>query len=212
MYNRKDLNTVFVDEYRVISFDPGSYSLGMAVSVINLDLTLTVLHAETFKVDRAIDTKSHDCAIYGERYMRLRAISEYVSTCFETWEPIASAIELPFLGSMASAFGSLKEVVLTLRNACVDNKPNRHPFLYEPSVIKKASGVSGKSGDKTLMTKALITLPDIDISNITVEDLDEHSIDAILIGYTHLKLGIKKGGQNEPLKKPKNRKRNKARS
>lgn len=193
-----------IDTYRILSFDPGSYFLGMAVSDLNKDLTLSVLHAETFKVERAIDIDSHDCALYGERYMRIRAISEYVNKCFETWYPSASVIELPYLGKQASAFGSLKEIVLTLRNACINANPNRHPFLYEPSVIKKAAQVSGKSGDKSLMLKAVTTLPDLDISNIDVQQLDEHSIDAILIGYAHLKLGItRKGVPNETGKKSK---------
>lgn len=211
MYTKEDLDTIFIDEYRVISFDPGSYSLGMAVSRVNSDLRLTVLHSETFKIDRAIDTNSHDCLIHGERYIRLKAIHDYVEECFDTWDPIASAIELPFMGRMASAFGSLKEVVLTLRNACISANPNRQPFMYEPSVVKKAALVSGKSGDKNLMTKALVSLPDIDTTLIDPSVLDEHSVDAILIGYAHLKLGIKKGGRDETSRKQRSKKRNKAR-
>ncbi len=193
-----------IDDYRILSFDPGSYFLGMAVSALNKDLTLSVLHAETFKVERAIDVHGHDYILYGERYLRIKAISEYVDQCFQTWYPSASVIELPYLGKQASAFGSLKEIVLTLKNACINATPNRPPFLYEPSVIKKAAKVSGKSGDKSLMLNAVKNLPDLDLNGIDVTGLDEHSIDAILIGYAHLKFGItKKSVSNESAKKSK---------
>jgi hypothetical protein len=189
-------------EYRILSFDPGSYSLGMAVQRLNVEtMTLTVLHAETFKVDRYIDKESFECVVHSERTARLNAISRYVIQCCETWGPASCAIELPYMGSMASAYGSLKEVVLTLRNAFITWNPSRSPFFYEPSVIKKAANVSGKSGDKTLMTNAIKTSTIIDLGDINLDTLDEHTIDAILIGHAHLKLGIiKKEAVNEKTK------------
>ena len=59
-------------------------------------------------------------------------------------------------------------------------------MTFEPSVIKKANGVSGNSSNKDDITKALLANKNI----IPCEDItlfDEHSADSVAIGFCYLK-------------------------
>jgi hypothetical protein len=163
----------------------------MSVSYIEKEtFKLIVLHAETLMVNRRLDENSFEYLTHGERWVRLKILNDYVIQCCKVWDPVACVVELPYLGRIASAFGSLKEVVLTLRNAYTQWNPNKSPFFYNPSVIKKNAGVPGTSGDKNLMLEALKSNVEICTKNIDLNLLDEHAIDAILIAYAHFKIGI----------------------
>lgn len=205
------MNRLLVDEIRLLSFDPGSRCLGMAVQSLDpVSFKTTLIHAETLKVDRYIDKNSEAYLTEGEFQARLAIIRKYVLRCCSRWAPVSIAIELPYMGRRPQAFGALKEVLLTLRLACREYNSMRTPFLYEPSVVKKVHGVPGTNGDKELMRAALINSDDILIpDNINVQDLDEHAIDAALIGHTHVVLGIQKKDTpngTKPKKKSKKRK------
>ena len=53
--------------------------------------------------------------------------------------------------------------------------------------MKKNIGVKGNSGDKDLMTTAVLNNPNIIFNDdIDTESLSEHAIDAIAIGYSVL--------------------------
>lgn len=182
------------DDYRILSFDPGSRKLGMCVQSLDVpSMDTCVIHAETLNVDSRASFKTDDVLRHGELSARLSVLRDYAYNACTTWCPSAVVIELPYMGKRPQAYGVLREVVLTLRQACLEWAPNRPPFLYEPSVIKKAMGVPGNSGDKNLMTKALQNHPSIQLaSNVVLSSLDEHAIDAILIGRTHVHIGIQK--------------------
>lgn len=195
------MERLLTDEYRILSFDPGSRSLGMCLQVMDLQtLNTQVIYSETLKVDRIIQ----DDAFIN----RLDVIKHYVEQCCRRWSPTVIVVELPYMGRMPQAFGALREVVHVIRQGCINWLPHCVMFFYEPSVVKKAVDVPGTSGDKGLMKKALLAHPCISISSsVDVESMDEHAIDAALIGYAHVHLGIKKKDKDHGKKKQKTRKK-----
>ena len=79
------------------------------------------------------------------------------------------------------AFAALTECMHSMRNAMYSQNPNRVFHTIDPSTIKKSVGVSGKSGDKELMRKAVQGIAG---SMVNVDWLDEHAIDSIAVGYS----------------------------
>ena len=200
------------NEYRILSFDPGSRKLGMSVQVLNLDtFNSLVIHAETLKVDGRLPLKSEWFLTDGEFTARLNVIENYVYNACKSWGPAAVVVELPYMGKRPQAFGALKEVVLTIRKGCRRWSDTRPPFFYEPSVIKKVMGVPGNSGDKGLMLKSLQDNPKIQLAeDVNLAKLDEHAVDAILIGRTHVCIGIQRKEETHgktKAKKSKNKQR-----
>lgn len=206
------MNRFIHDEYRILSFDPGSRKLGMSVQTMDLDtMDSLVIHAETLTVDSYLEPRSETYAIHGEFTDRLAVIRDYVYQSCKAWGPAAIVIELPYLGRRPQAYGALKDVLLTIRQGCHQWNRARPPFLYEPSVVKRAANVPGNSGDKSLMLKALLDHPHIRVvDTLDITKFDEHAIDAILIGRAHIHVGIQKKEQSDAKKKKSARRKRRA--
>jgi Holliday junction resolvasome RuvABC endonuclease subunit len=86
-----------------------------------------------------------------------------------------------------AAYGPLVELLFALRNISIDYNP-LVPFLtYEPLYVKKA--ISGKAhADKLMVSTAIHNNQEIvDALCNDIHKLSEHAMDAIAVGWTHLK-------------------------
>jgi Holliday junction resolvasome RuvABC endonuclease subunit len=171
------------DSYHVLSIDPGSRKgLGFAISRIDGE-KMTVVHATTINVIQV-------CKIHGyadTMVSRLDAIQKIASRFIDDWDIKVVVIEnCYFRHGLPQAYRALISVIMAIEE--VSNRYFGVGSLVklEASVIKASILVAGNSGDKSLVKDQLLkidpcylVLPHVQLYNL----LDEHSVDAIAIGY-----------------------------
>lgn len=172
-------------KYIYLSIDPGTSSLGTAINGITHDNKWVILDAHTTNINLVVRHRYPYELVdtHSERYFKVKACGEVIYKIASAWGVNGVVSESPYMGRFPQAFAALTECMLSMRNAAYDFNPNRAMFTIDPSTIKKAVGVSGKSGDKNLMRNAVNGLV-IDMG-INTDILDEHAIDAIAVGYTY---------------------------
>lgn len=177
--------------YRVVGIDPGTDTLGVAcldVDLVTFEISLT--DARTLHGARMLGGRKELVRVHGARFARLDALEDELVEYFYEADVHAIISESPFFNPRRPGAGAaLVEGVMMVRHALI--RFNRFIPLntIDPASAKAFLKVSGKSGDKTLMTAAVQKLfisgalknPE----GFRLSDLDEHSIDAIAIGYYH---------------------------
>lgn len=172
--------------YRVLSIDPGA-NFGITISEGDMGLTyLKPLHSETVDLNKWAKILYPELLeIYGSRFARIHALRHILSNVLRRWQPDFVSHENAFLNSRRVTAGIiLSEYVLTIR-LCIAEYDLMVPIYgYSPFEIKSAVKIKGKlSGDKDLVKQAINKLDDLNLSEVDVVELDEHSVDSIAIGY-----------------------------
>lgn len=178
--------------FRVISIDPGSGKAGYTVLEYDLNTEqYKVIYCSTLS-GNALSGLYFDGwfrELHGERFVRNMAHGMFLSSLCSKYEPDLVVSEAAYAGKFINAYKSLTEHITLLKAACYNYKNSLEFGMIEPSKVKAAMGVNGKSGDKTLMTKALAKRKDVCYNDgIDIKSLDEHSIDSICIGITACKI------------------------
>lgn len=178
-----------VQDYRILSIDPGSTKLGIAIIDVHpTEFTSTVIHATTVDAPTLLRYYEQCAATHGERVARILAMENAVFKMLRAWEPEMVVSESPFMGRFPQAFAALTECLSSIRRAMQEYRPGRALHEIDPSSVKNAVGVSGKSSDKELMREALPKLADLSFTDeVSLDELDEHAIDAIAVGYARVK-------------------------
>jgi Holliday junction resolvasome RuvABC endonuclease subunit len=173
--------------YRILAIDPGTNALGVAVLDVDIDKAIvTVQHATTIDISKLSQNYPQLIMIHGERVSKLHAVEMALFKMFRAWKPDEIVSEAPYLGRFPQAFSALVECLSSIRRAVMEyNRALPLPTI-DPASVKKAVGVSGKSGDKDAITVAIQRQPDL-LMNVNVNDLDEHARDAIAVGYAFYK-------------------------
>lgn len=174
---------------RVLSIDPGSTNLGMAVLEINhFTNHVKVIHVTTFLVDNVVrHAFSNYEFIYGTSAARLYAIGELVYSMCNAWGIDDVASEAPYMGRFPRAFEVLTYCMATIKAALVRYYGDRPLVVYDPASVKVAMGVRGNSSDKQAIAIALTKQPYLDLNGFDINHLDEHSTDSIAVGCKYAK-------------------------
>lgn len=172
---------------RLVSIDPGSTTVGIAVIDINVgDWTIANSQAWTYNSAKMSESNTWLESQYGNRYVRIVAIENYLVNLFLNICPTFICSEAPFINQRFPAAGiALTEVMCSIRNAVVQYDPWCELKIISPSEVKQGIGAKGNA-DKDTMKNTLRTLLPILKLNCDFESLDEHAIDALAVGYTHL--------------------------
>lgn len=173
--------------YRIVGIDPGTNTLGVSLLGLDLDTQqLELIEAMTLTAEHRLHLYQQVAAVYGERQAKLRAHYDALCQYFRQVEPHAISSESPFMGRLPQAFAALTECVQTIRQA-TEAYDNQKPLsVYDPATVKKKVKVSGKSGDKEAMRRAVMGLTFIRPDQLPfLESADEHTIDAIAVAYCH---------------------------
>ncbi len=174
--------------FRIMGIDPGSRCFGISILDYDLDTGKVYLrHAETFHADRFLTDVSPELVL-GDRGARHAKCREFLIERLHYFNPVLVSCESAFMKlKFVSAFQSLVEGIVMAREAVWDFKNTLPLFLVDPPTAKKAVGAPGKGGDKEAVRKAvkkLITEKTLYVdSELDIDELDEHSIDSIAIGY-----------------------------
>lgn len=175
------------DSLRIISIDPGSNCAGFAVMDVNLvTRKYHVLYCTTIKGNHLLRKYKELKETHEVRFLRNHGYGEHFSHLLEQWKPHTLSAEASFMGRFAATYKALTEQVTFFRAAAFNWDRLKPFYLYTPPAVKRTVGVSGKSKDKDLMTKALRKRNDILYGNeIELDSLDEHSVDSICVGIHH---------------------------
>lgn len=178
---------------RLLSFDPGSTMVGLAVSEFDDDYTtMRVIHAETIDLVR-LQRFSHDMYAqkHGERATRLHILSTVVWRSARAWKPCFFCSEAPYLGRFPQAYAALVESIEAI-HAGLRVYDALQPFpTIDPATVKNRVGVNGRSGDKELMRQAIQQQGDLTLG-IDVSELSEHAVDAIAVGYAYFVANLRR--------------------
>ena len=182
----------FENKLVVVGIDPGVEHLGL--SVLHLDVythevslvTSITLHGEQLLRNRPDLVDSLKA-----RYGKLHLYGEIVNSIFHDYNVHAVAIEQPFLGRFPTAYASLLECCMQVRHELFKYNPTILLDCIDPPTIKINVGTAGGSNDKNDMTESIKDrIAHGDIINdygVDIDSLDEHAIDSIAIGYTHIR-------------------------
>lgn len=168
----------------LMAIDPGSSCLGVAIYKLNfhtreiIESSAFTLHAkESFHYSRYLGET------FGDKYTRLMALENELRELFQYYNPSIVMCESPFFNSFTpNAYAILTELVNLIQNT-LRNYNNHIPFFkVDPPTAKKAVGAKGNA-KKEEMTVAIDKIKhQLKLIN-PVNELDEHSIDALAIGY-----------------------------
>lgn len=175
------------DTFKIVGIDPGSDNVGLAVLEIDIKLMLLVkISAKTITGRKMFDHNSWEVSMIGERAARIKAIKQELINFFIQERPISIACESPFFNPRRpNAYGVLVEVLTMIKQAVYEADPWRQLQLVDPPTAKKAVGAPGNA-DKDKMKECVIKNYGYFYHGDTpVDELDEHSIDAIAVAYSN---------------------------
>lgn len=176
-------------QYRLLSIDPGTTTLG--VSILSIDLATGLKRVElayTLNAAKSIYRYPNIEETQGERHAKLTSHYNAVLRIMREWNVHGVVSESPYLGKFAQAFEALVECLQMLEAAVTHYNPQMELRTIDPSTVKMNVGVNGKSNDKTLVGDAILKLPDLQFAPyVDLASLDEHSWDSIAVGYGQLK-------------------------
>lgn len=175
--------------YRIAGIDPGTDTLG--ASMLEVDLAtrdILILEAQTFQGDKLGRNYGNVAAYHGDRIARLIAHEDNLYGYFMYGQPHSIICESPFLGRFPQAFAALTECISHIRRAVMRYDTFMPLLQVDPPTVKLAVGVKGKGTTKDDVKKGLLAKIAVEgIQNpndIDIGELDEHSVDAIVVAYT----------------------------
>lgn len=175
--------------FRILALDPGTDNTGVAIYEIDY-YTLQPVRIEAFTLqnDRIKVETGIDPELYGERYLKLRKLRVIITELLQKIQPVHVVCESPFYNRFRPmAYGALLELLAEYKGAVVDYNPNVAFTTIAPILAKSVLGAGATKG-KLDVKRCLKAIPEI--TSICATDLDttdEHSDDAIGIGYTYIK-------------------------
>jgi Holliday junction resolvasome RuvABC endonuclease subunit len=182
-----------VDHISIVGIDPGSDTMGIGCLKIDIK-TLEIIEstAWTIVASKMVKDTSWDSVIYSYKYARIEQLKKCLISTFNRINPIIIVCESPFYNPRRpNAYGVLVEVLKTVKDSVNEHDRWKPLYLIDPSSIKKSVGASG-GADKTAMKEKVSKLSELKfIGDTTIEELDEHAIDALATAYCKYKLILK---------------------
>lgn len=173
--------------FTVLAFDPGSSHLGIAILDSKLDGSKTVVrHAFTEHLKDTHPGYTAFADLHGSRQVRLMILRDTVLNMIRTIRPNAVIVESNYLGRFANSFSALVECVAAVRSALFEYDPFIPLYLVDPTTVKISAGMKRVKGtDKEDVRNAIRGCTDLEWW-VDLEELDEHSVDAVAIGRYYL--------------------------
>lgn len=176
--------------YKLLAIDPGVNNCGLAVFNIDYQTNEIVsVDAHTAISAKMDDTTTLYEELYSERTVKLYKLTDYLNRIMVEVNPAIVVCESPFYNRLRPmAYGSLLEVLNSIYTTIINYNNNVPFFTVEPLLVKKTVGAGMQTG-KLDVKQAISRIDSIMSTLVTdLEGLDEHSVDAMAVGYTYLKL------------------------
>lgn len=168
--------------FRIMAIDPGTTTFGVAILDWKYGTELArVRWAHTLKETNSAQTDSFE-EMCGKRDVRIAGLARDFAEILDFSFPNFVITETSFSQrGKANAYESGIEVNSMMRRALWDFSPAMPLHGINPRSVKNYVGVSHVGTEKDDVKKAVIALYK-DNTDIDLETLDEHSIDAIAVG------------------------------
>lgn len=171
---------------RILSIDPGTTDIGFAILEDN-GTSVNVIDVHTLHADTLLGWRSNGLAQHPLRTQRLEIIHGAVFKLLEHWNVSAVICESPYFKLHVQSYAALVECMSYIRRACYLFNPYLEFITVEPAVAKAAVGAAGNKGDKDAVSKAVAANNFINLGEFNIMGLDQHSVDAIAIGFAYAK-------------------------
>ena len=184
--------------FKMIAFDPGGKKTGVSVFLLDIpkkeivSIRSWTIHVDGLKNDTGLPEE-----IFDEKVIRRYKLRNEIQRIFLEENPYQVCYEGPFMNRLQpSAYGPLVAVMTLIQDALISYAPGVPFMVIQPQQGKKGVGVAGKKG-KDVMRQAVKSIPvlieALKRGNCLLDELDEHAVDSIAVGYTCLQLDIFKG-------------------
>lgn len=175
--------------FKIAAIDPGLNNTGIAIYDLNY-LTKEIISVEAYTIisDKMQNHTGFDEDTIAERTIKLYKLKMAIQYMLKNTNPLLVTYETPFYNRFRPmAYAALLEVAGMIHNSILEYNANI-PFVgVEPKLVKKHIGAQVMVG-KCPMRDAVQTHPEImSVLRNNIDMLDEHSVDAIAVGYTFLK-------------------------
>lgn len=179
----------------MVSIDPGSNTCGIALFTLDtFNKKILEVTAFTIEVEKLNDNSGLHLDLATDRFVKIFKLCNMIKKIIESIGAGIIVSEAPFFNRlMPMAYGSLLEIVSSI-NRTVHESGNELIFTtYAPQQVKMSLSAAGIKG-KDIIKEKLKEISEV-YTKLTgdYDLLDEHSIDAIAVGYTFL---IQRCGKN----------------
>lgn len=177
----------------IISIDPGINNCGL--SVIDIAQQFTVKESILVKGARKFTEPEKAVeVVYGNRTVKVQAILAKIEELLVKYPDVTMfSIEAPFYNSLTPmAYGSLLEVIMAIKYACII-KHKLQFKLIEPMLVKKffaKNHMAKKEHMRQFLISRIANGDIVMVPGIEVDNMSEHEIDSVAVGFVY-HLGVK---------------------
>jgi len=165
----------------LIGFDPGTINFGYAKLTMTTQGAIVSATATTIKADK-LELSEWIGKCHGPRFQRISALGHELTARLIQDDPTMIACEAPFYNALRpSAFAPLVETLAEVRRAVITYDIKKPIYLVSPASAKKAIGVKDNKQKDSVRQAILAHAELYPIIKDEVEDMDEHSIDALAV-------------------------------
>ena len=174
--------------YKMLSIDPGLNNTGIAIFEIDYNTKIiNSIEAYTILTNKLYNNTGLDEEFFTERKIKLYKLKRAIQEILILKNPCIVACESPFFNPMRPmAYGALLEVLSIIHSSIIEYNSNIPFISVEPLLVKKIIGAGMMKGKLDVKEAVKNNKSIISKLRNNIELLDEHSIDAIAVGYTFL--------------------------
>lgn len=172
----------------IVGIDPGSFNLGVCVIFFNVEtLQIVSTSAWTLNGMKLGRNEVWTTELHGDLEGRILGMKEALSETLDYYQPLLVASEAPFISKKFPQAGLvLTRVLSAIRQAVMQYDVWKSLDIIDPPTVKNGVGAPGNA-PKEVVKEKVINLPGLNYQGpVPIEQLDEHSIDAIAVAYGRL--------------------------
>lgn len=176
-------------QFDLVAIDPGLNNIGVAVFQFQTNpLKILTINAFTIKEERVEDRTCLDGEYIAEQVVKRTRMVNAVLTVLKKVSPEALVSESPFFDRRKpGSFAVLTEVINDIFSGTLRFNNNIRISMVAPLLVKHTLGVAGQKGKEVVKEAMSQTQEVLEVLESDFDELDEHAIDAIGVGYTYFK-------------------------
>lgn len=168
--------------------DPGT-NTGVSIYEVDCDLNIVSVETHTIDLNMFVDQDSNQHVKDADRYL---ALGNLISELLEKYNPVGAAVESSFINVKFQSSGMKVAAYISVVLYAL-KRHNKDILICKlaPKQIKKFMGdaTANKDTMKSLLSDKLVFMVGEEVAKlVNAQNLTEHTIDAIAIGYNFLEV------------------------
>jgi len=188
-----------ITPFTLIAIDPGLNNIGIAIYTLQLNpFRILSIDAQTLKEDRVCEDSYYSEEGVIDRYSKRKRMVSALMKVVSAHPPAYFISESPFFDRRKpSSFAILTEVLVDIQDSVRELDDRIHMSFISPQSAKKSLGVAGIKG-KEIVREALSQQAElIPLLRPSLDQLDEHAIDSVVVGYSFIETYFKEERQTD---------------